>query len=157
MTPSQQSAVQAVYTAHGGGTLTAQQITDIGPMVDARNDAGVAIYLSNGLTVAGSVSPANFLAWAVGQKLRGVIEDVSKDATSPLRDSALAMLDIIANKTDLDLSASQIGQGNVAALNGWVTVGKITSAQESQLLAMAQQAVTIPFAAISAALNAPGI
>jgi hypothetical protein len=63
------------------------------------------------------------------------------------------MLDIIANKTDLDLSASAMGQGNLAMLGAWVTAGAINSAQEAQLVAMATVADPITTEQISSALN----
>ena len=74
MTPNQQAAVQAVLTQYGGVTLTAQQIATIGPLVDARNDVGVAAALSTGLTVPGSVSVPVFVAWAASSGLLGAIE-----------------------------------------------------------------------------------
>ncbi|MDE2437695.1 MAG: hypothetical protein KGM49_15680 [Sphingomonadales bacterium] len=157
MTPTQQAALQAVYTAHGGGTFSAQQVTDLTPLVTARNDAAVAAYLSPGLTVQGMVPISSFLGWAASTGMRAVIEDAAHSSASPyyatLRSSALAMLDIIANKTDLDLSSSAMGQGNLAMLGAWVTAGAINSAQEAALVAMAKTPNPITYTEISAALN----
>ena len=153
MTPAQQTALQTLY----GATFTAQQIADLAPLVDARNDAGVAAYLSTGRTVQGSVPIGMFLGWAAAVGMRAVIEDTAHVSTSPyyaaLRNSALAILDIITNKTDLDLSASATGQGNLGMLGAWVTVGAITAAQEAQLVAMAAVPNPITYQVVSAALN----
>jgi len=153
MIPSQQSALEALY----GKTFTAQQATDLSPLVDTRNDAGVAAYLSAGRTVQASVPISSFLGWAAQTGMRSVIEDAAHLSTSQyyatLRNSALAVLDIITNKTDLDLSASAAGQGNLGMLNAWVTASAITSAQEATLVAMATAPAPIATDAVSAALN----
>jgi hypothetical protein len=46
MTPAQQTALQALYSAHGGSTFTAQQVTDLGPMVDRGDHVSVVAYLN---------------------------------------------------------------------------------------------------------------
>ena len=153
MTPSQQTALEALY----GESLTAQQVIDLSPLVDARNDAGIATYLSAGRTVQGSVPIGMFLGWAAAVGMRSVIEDTAHVSTSPyyaaLRNSALAILDIITNKTDLDLSASATGQGNLGMLGAWVTVGAITAEQKATLVAMATQPAPVGADAVSIALN----
>lgn len=153
MTPSQQSALEALY----GKPLTAQQVTDLSPLVLVRNDAGVATYLSTGRTVQASVPITAFLGWAASVGMRSVIEDAAHLSTSKyyttLRDSALAVLDIITNKTDLDLSSSSAGQGNLGMLNAWVTAGAITSVQEATLVAMATVPAPISTDAVSTVLN----
>src|SRR5574337_1892312 len=59
MTPSQQSAIEAVY----GQALTQQQASDIGAWVDARSDSLVAAYLSQGRTrVASRIVSARRIA-----------------------------------------------------------------------------------------------
>jgi hypothetical protein len=153
MTPAQQAAIEAVY----GKPLTAQQATDITAWVTARNDAAVATYLSTGRTKQAMVPISSFLGWAAATGMRAVIEDAAHLSASPyygtLRSAALAMLDIIANKTDLDLSASAMGQGNLAMLGAWVTAGAINSAQEAQLVAMATVADPITAIQIGDALT----
>ena len=88
--------------------------------------------------------------------MRAVIEDAAHSSASPyyasLRSPALAMLDIIGNKTDLDLSSSAQGQGNLQLLGAWVSVGAITAAQEAQLTAMATQPNPITTPQVSQAL-----
>ena len=167
MTPTQQAALQAVYTAHGGGTFTAQQVTDITALVDARNDAGVAAYLSPGLVTMGLIASSTLLWWLQANKMRSVLEDAAHLSGSTYyatrRDQALAMLDLLTNKTDLDVSGSQIGKANVASLNAWATpiqpetVAPLTMTQVSALLALGEQPNPISYQEISAALNAPGV
>lgn len=158
MTPAQQTALQALYTAHGGAAFTAAQITALTNYVSVRDDASAAAYLSTTppLTVQTSIPIASFLAWSASTGMRAVIEDAAHLSTSPyyatLRSPALAMLDIISNKTDLDVSTSTIGQGNIALLGAWVNAGAISAAQEAALLAMATQPVTISVAQVSQAL-----
>ena len=146
MTPTQQTALSNLY----GKPFSAQQVADLAPMVAARNDVAVAAYLSNGRTVQGSVSISAFLNWSASTGIRAVIEDAAHLITSPyygtLRNSALAMLDIVKNKTDLDLSASAQGQGNMGMLGGWVTAGAITAAQQAALVALA--AVSAPISGL---------
>ena len=153
MTPTQQTAIEAIY----GKPLTAQQVTDLSPLVQARNDTAIAAYLSTGRTVQGSVPISNFLGWAAKTGMRAVIEDAAHLPGSPfytqLRNSALAILDIIANKTDLDLSTSATGQDNLAMLGAWVTLGAITAVQEAALLALATMPAPISVDTISTALN----
>lgn len=153
MTPAQQTAIEAVY----GKPLTAQQSTDIAAWVTARNDTAVATYLSTGRTKQAMVPISFFLGWAASTGMRAVIEDTAHLSTSiyygTLRSAALAMLDIIANKTDLDLSTSAMGTANLAMLGAWVTAGAITAAQEAQLVAMATIADPITTEQISAALT----
>ena len=152
MTPAQQTALEALY----GTPFTAQQVTDLDPLVLARNDAATAAYLSTDRTVQGSVPIGAFLGWSASVGMRAVIEDAAHLSTSPyygtLRNSALAILDIITNKTDLDLSSSATGHGNLAMLGGWVTVGAITEAQKSQLVAMAAVAAPLTAVQVEAAL-----
>lgn len=153
MSPSQQAALEALY----GKPLTTQQVTDLSPLVSARDDAGAAAYLSTGRTVQAMVPISNFLGWAAAVGMRSVIEDAAHLSTSQyyptLRNSALAILDIITNKTDLDLSSSAAGQGNLGMLGAWVTAGAIMSAQEAVLVAMATVPAPIGTDAVSTALN----
>ena len=149
MTPTQQTALEALT----GRPLSAAEVT----MAQARQDATLAQSLSAGRTVRDTISIANFLAWSASTGTRAVIEDAAHLPGSPyyatLRSSALAMLDIINNKTDLDVSASQIGQGNVGMLNAWVTVGAITPAQEAALLALGVHPALVSADAVTTILN----
>lgn len=108
------------------------------------NTQAIATALSAGRTIAGAVDTATFLGWAAATGLRAVIQDQSTAVGSPLRSSALAMLDIIANRTPLDLSDSAMGQANVQMLNAWVQASAITAEQEAQLLALAEQSDPVP-------------
>lgn len=147
MTPAQQTALEALY----GKPFTAQQVTDLTPLVTARSDQAVASYLSNGRTVQGSVSTGTLLGWTAMTGLQTIIQDTAHTpgstyyattatvggATVPLRAAALSMLAAQAANLPFDLSASATGQGNLALLGAWVTAGAITAAQEATLVAMA--------------------
>ena len=86
MTPSQQAALQAVYTAHGGGTFSAQQVTDLTPLVTARNDAAVAAYLNPSLPPV--LMPGQWITD------RGLVDAaVRSTGTNALSDSILSKLD----------------------------------------------------------------
>ena len=156
MTPNQQSAVQAVYSAAGGAALTAAQITAIGPLVDTRQDMQLASYLSTGLTVQGSVTVPVFVAWAASTGLLSAIETAAANNASPLYNAALAIKVMVGwQNGSLDLSNSDpVGTGNQQMLADWVSANAITAEQQAALIALATQPVVISQPAISNALNA---
>ena len=155
MTPTQQAALQALYTAHGGATLTAQQVTDRTPLVAARNDAGVAAYLNPSLPpvlVAGQ--------WITD---RGLVDAaVRSTGTNALSDSILAKLDTaMANSRSakavigrLYTDPTGIDFGN-AALQAWFTANTptvFTQAEHDFLVGLGKVVSTITTAEISQAL-----
>lgn len=89
-------------------------------------------------TLAGSIPVSVFAGWAAQTGMRAVIEDAANNTASPLRSSALAILDILHGAaSSLDLSASAVGQANVGMLGAWVQAGALTAANEAALIALA--------------------
>ena len=109
-----------------------------------------AIY--NAKTVNGLVGNFALLKWSAGNGLRASIQDLSANTLSPLRPSALALLDVIQGAaTGLDLSDA----GNIALLNAWVTAGVLTATQEAQLVALSQTPRSVSIADLAFALYYP--
>ena len=130
MTPTQQSALEAL----AGRSMTTAEIS----LATNRADAALAASLSAGHSVQGIVPTPVFAAWCASTGLRAVIEDTSKNITSPMRSAALAILDLLSWQSGgLDLSNSAMGRGNLAMLAAWVSAGVVTAAQNSALLALA--------------------
>lgn len=89
-------------------------------------------------TLVGSILVSVFAGWAAQTGMRAAIEDASVNTASPLRSSALAVLDILRGAaTSLDLSSSAQGQANIGMLNAWVSAGALTAANEAALMALA--------------------
>ena len=123
-------------------------------MANGREDGALARSLSSGRTSQGIVPTPVFANWCSSTGLRAVIEDTSKSLTSPLRSSALAILDLLKWGTlGLDLSASTMGQSNIAMLSTWITAGIVTSAQSNALMALAATSAPLDINTISNILN----
>ena len=64
-----------------------------------------ALLSPSGKTKIGSISRQLFKIWSAKTGMRAVIEDLSKDVTSPLRSSALALKDFLqGSDPSLDLN-----------------------------------------------------
>ena len=130
MTPAQQTALEAL----AGRPMTAAEVA----LASSRADGALATSLSVNRTKQGRVITSVLAAWLSGMGLRAVIEDLSKNLVSPQRSGALAALDLLSWESGgLDLSASVMGQGNLAMLASWVTAGVLTQAQSNSLTALA--------------------
>lgn len=87
-------------------------------------------------TVTGLISRSDLTTWAAATGMRAVIEDKSLDAQSPLRASALAILDVLKGSSEgIDLSKSS----NMDILNGWEAAGVLSAIDKASMLALAQQ------------------
>lgn len=138
MTPSQQSALEALY----GKPLTAQQVTDLTPLVQARDTGGIAAYLSDGRTKLADVSPATVrgLLYALG-KWGGIVTHAN--ACRSNTDASAAGL-ACQTLYDLAMADQPIPMGNpainaavTADLGAMVTAGIITAMDEATVLALA--------------------
>ena len=130
--------------------MTAAEIT----WANSRADGALATSLSGGRTVQGIVLTPVFAAWCSATGLRAVIEDTSKNMVSPMRSGALAILDLLSWQSGgLDLSASRMGQGNIAMLAAWVSAGIVTAAQSSALTALAASPAPIDCNTVSNILS----
>ncbi len=155
ITAAQQTALQNLV----GRALTSTEVT----MANNRQDGLLAASLSVGLTAPQIIPCSSLIGWLAQNGLRSMIWDAARTSGSTYyatrRNQALAIEDIIANKTDLDVSSSAIGQANVAMLNSWATVlagetaAPLTSAQVSSLLSLGSAPVTISSAQVTAILG----
>lgn len=92
-----------------------------------------AIY--NAVKVNGNILPVAFVRWSAINNLRGAIQDLSSNTASPLRSSALALIDVLRGAAPgLDLA----DPANIGMLNAWASLGAITPAQEADLIALSQ-------------------
>ena len=110
---------------------------ELAPFVAAGNDGQVAALLNaKTIDAVRSVNRSVFRAWAAKSGMRSAIQDISVDMASPLRDSALSLLDMmqggntddVINLADADL---------LAMLNGWVALNKLKPAHRDALVALA--------------------
>lgn len=110
------------------GLGLAQLITD-------KNDEGVAAALNtHTVPVLGRIDLPNLTTWAAATGMRAVIEDVSLDTVSPLRASALAIIDILRSSSgDIDISKP----ANAGILSAWQTAGKLTAPDAASFIAYA--------------------
>jgi hypothetical protein len=104
-------------------------------LIAARNDEGVAAALNAHIVpVLGKIDLPDLTTWAAATGMRAVIEDVSLDAESPLRASALAIIDILRSSSgDIDISKP----GNAGILSAWQAVGKLSVLDAASFVAYA--------------------
>lgn len=92
------------------------------------------------IQVYGAVSRDNFAIWAASTGVRATIQDVSNDLLSPLRASALSLLDMLCGGAEeIDFGRPE----NVAMLDGWENAGKLSPANKASLLALATTHISI--------------
>lgn len=110
--------------------------TELAPHVTAGND-GAVVALLNAKTIDAvrSVGRHVFVRWAAKSGMRATMQDVSADTTSPLRSSALALLDIIQGGGDSGIDFADAD--NISMLAAWVALSKLTQAHSDELLALA--------------------
>jgi hypothetical protein len=100
------------------------------------NDQEIADALNaKTLTIVKSVSRSDFTIWAASTGMRAVIQDHADNAQSPLRSSALSLLDFLRGAaTALDLSQASTS----SLLDAWVGAGALSVANKLSLLALAE-------------------
>lgn len=97
-----------------------------GHVVDALNEKSG--------TRVGMISRSDLTTWAAATGMRAVIEDKAMDAQSPLRASALAILDVLKGSSEgIDLSK----QSNMSILIGWETDSALLTADKDSMLELA--------------------
>lgn len=103
------------------------------PLIVAGNDGGIADLINvKGKTKAGIIDTAILAAWAAKTGMRAVIEDESVDKTSPLRSSALAMLDLLRGNIPTGFNTAY--PDNLAMLAAWVQIGKMSAQVKDSLI-----------------------
>jgi hypothetical protein len=101
----------------------------------------LAAALSVGRTKLGTVTRSDFAGWAAASGLRSKIEDLSTTAAHPLRDSSLAILDVLKGASDgINLSRP----ANAAMLDAWVATGNLAAADRDALIALATTDDPVP-------------
>ena len=100
----------------------------------AARDVNAIQALYNSIAAVGSVDRTTFTGWAAKTGMRAVIQDTSTNVASPLRSSALALMDVLrGGTTGLDLSNAD----NVTMMNAWVTTAALTQANHDALIVLA--------------------
>jgi len=98
------------------------------------NTVALAEALSEGRTVMGTVGRADFAGWAAASGMRSKIQDFSTTTGHPLRDSSLAILDVLQGAAEtIDFAMPQ----NMGILNAWVGLGHLSEEHHSALIVMA--------------------
>lgn len=120
------------------GYILKDQSGDPLPLLDvvvAQPDTtAIAAALSAGRTKVASVTRAAFASWAAKTGMRAKISDQSVTAASPLRSSALALLDVLNGASEtIDFASAE----NIAMLNGWVQATLLSQADHDELLLLA--------------------
>ena len=104
--------------------------------VTAGNDGAIATWLNTpSIPTVGTVSRPNFAEWCGSTGLRAEIQDAANTAGDPLRSISLTLLDFLQGGVSDALDFSRAD--NQAMLQSWVTAGKLTAAQQSELLTLA--------------------
>jgi len=104
------------------------------------NTVALAEALSEGRTLLGSVGRADFAGWAAASGMRSKIQDFSTTTGHPLRDSSLAILDVLQGAAEtIDFAMPQ----NMAILNAWFGLEHLSEEHHSALVAMATKSVAI--------------
>jgi hypothetical protein len=102
------------------------------------NEPGRVVELLNAKTESklGLLDRASLAMWAVANGMLGKFEDEAVDKTSPLRDSALAILYVLKGATSgIDFSL----QANLDGFGAWISLGKMTEEQKNAALALSMQ------------------
>lgn len=115
------------------------------PLVDIEvpqpDTAEVARLLSAGRTCVASVPRATFARWAAATGMRAAIADHAINAQSPLRASALALLDVLNGAAEsIDFGAAE----NLQMLQAWVTVDALSAEDRDALVALATVPDPVP-------------
>ena len=153
MTPAQQTALEGV----AGRALTAQEVSDIDPLLDPdnRNDVAIAAILSVGRVTVGEY-------WLTD---RGLVSDlVMAHGNTDLADSILTKLDTLAAQSRstrammnrLENDARGINFGDPALRAQFQILGSagiFTAEEVDALLALASKPSPLSFDAVSRALN----
>jgi hypothetical protein len=101
----------------------------------ANNDEAVAALLNETMmAVVGEISRSDLATWAAATGMRAKIEDVSKDAESPLRSSALAIIDVLKGASaGIDLAKPT----NMGILDAWESATLLSAEDKAAFVALA--------------------
>jgi hypothetical protein len=103
-----------------------------GAIVDALN--------AKTIKVNSFVKRSDFAVWAAATGMRSVIQDLSSNTSSPLRASALSLIDLLSGSTEgIDFSKSE----NIALLQIWVDDGALSLKDKDSLLALSEEKISL--------------
>jgi hypothetical protein len=105
------------------------------PLIAANNDEAIATLLNDAvMPVVGEISRSDLATWAAATGMRAKIEDVSKDVQSPLRSSALAIIDVLKGASaGIDLSKPT----NMGILDAWESATLLSAEDRAAFVALA--------------------
>lgn len=131
-------------------TLLADIQAKVAPAILASKDPqAIADAFNAGRTRLGKIDREMFAIWAASTGMRAVIEDTAIDKLSPLRNAALACLDVIGGASaTIDFSFPE----NMQMLGAWVTFGVLTQANHDALIALATKPDPVSLQEITTAL-----
>lgn len=116
----------------------------------AEGDYAAAVALLPPQSVLGLVDRADFASWAAATGMRSKIEDISLTAGHPLRDSSLAILDVLRGAASgIDLAQ----EGNMAVITAWVQTGQLPQGAADALISLGTTAVPITWQEVKAAIE----
>lgn len=116
-------------------TLLADIQAKVSPAILAGKDPqAIADAFNAGRTRLGKVAREDFTIWAASSGMRAILVDVSVDPVSPLRNSALACLDVIGGAAGaIDFSIAK----NLQMLGAWLAYGMVAQIDYDALIALA--------------------
>jgi hypothetical protein len=99
------------------------------------NDEGVAALLNSAMTsVVGEIARSDLATWAAATGMRAKIEDVAKDDQSPLRSSALAIIDVLKGASSgIDISKPT----NAQILDAWESATLLSAEDKASFVTLA--------------------
>jgi hypothetical protein len=128
----------ALYDELTAGPLASQIL----PFISAGDDGAISVLMNTqNISVTSSLPADTFAIWCAVTGMRAVIQDQSALVTSPVRSSALSLLDLLQGNlhpSSLDLSNGLV----VSMLNAWVTSGLLTADTFNSLIALAQKQIS---------------
>lgn len=110
-------------------------------LITDRNDQAIHDLINLPRYTVNGIIPANvFAIWSGATGMRALIQDHANNVSSPVRNSALLLLDLLTGNLDktLDLSNS----GVVAMMQSWVTANILSQADANALLALSQTQIS---------------
>lgn len=107
-----------------------------GPHLVAKNDEAIAQLLNaKSYSSVGIVTNDQFSLWAASTGMRSTIEDLAADKASPLRASALSLLDMLRGQVSRGLHLSH--PTTASLLDAWVNAGALPVAARDALFSLA--------------------
>jgi len=101
-------------------------------------------------SVLGLIDRADFASWAAATGMRSTIEDISLTAGHPLRDSSLAILDVLRGAASgIDLAQ----EGNMAVVTAWVQTGQLSQGAADALISLGTTEFPVTWREVKAAVE----